>query len=253
MFGWHEMKWFYKPIGTAFLIGLLLCLYGVASGNAQTTYTTINAGKDSSVYNANGVYLTARNAVGGVLQPTHEVGLRASIYSIYRLFMYFVIPPLYNNTIVADSLCVHGDVDSSVTDFNVDILLASESKSVYADNDFSHFSGWQASGSYTGTVLNNTWNSSSYVAGYNKLVLNAAGTAAVTAAANDTLWVVLLSSKDYNATQPTTSEYINFSGNETAYRPYLAITYIASTGTIRSLLNPTYLYNNGDSVPITRP
>ena len=218
-------------------IGLMLAVFGGATGNAQT-YTTVNAGRDSSLSQSDATYLTARNQTYGSLTATNNIGQFIG-FGTSRTFMFFPLTSLTGATVLACSLYADGLTDYSTTDFTIDVLAAPTSKSVYTTADFINFDGWQTSGTYTGTILSNTWNSSSFSADWNVFVFNAAGNTTVQTACGDTLWIVMMSHEDYVASAPVDDEYIRISTNESATRPYLAFTYTTGwSGTIGNLTNP---------------
>ncbi len=203
----------------------MLALFGAVSGNAQTTSTAIGHG---AITNLNAVYLTARNATTGIgVESTFDTGQQGpGTFFVWRSFFAFPIGAL-TGTVAACSLYVDGHTDGSTTDFNIYLLNASGYKSEKTTADFDQFDGWQASGAYNGTILNNTWNSSSYSANWNIITFNQAGIDLLTTAANDTLWIVALSEEDYNASEPAAGEFVIFN-TVAAAAPYISFSY--STG-----------------------
>ncbi len=218
--------------------------------------TTVVTTNDCSIYSTDATYLTARNAVTGdaVGSVYLYVGQDSTGYYVYRPFLSFVIPDMA--TISAGSLFLEGNLDNSETDFNIQGFTATYSNPGVKE-DFDLFDGWQASGAYNGTVLNDTWNTKGYSDTWNEIVLNAAGLAAILAKKNDTFLIALLSEQDKAADDPTEHEYIIFESSTTSGKePYLYITYtVPSTGT-RTIVydkEPRYIWNNGSSVPIWKP
>ena len=191
--------------------------------------TTITAGAQSGyVRNANANYLTGRNSTSGNdASPNYiEAGQNYSTpnYYYHRGILNFAIPGM--SSCSACTLYVDGAFDESTTDFNVNIYGANAARPTLTTADFSKFNGWQSSGAYTGTVLNNTWNTSSYSGGWNAIVFNSAGLDSVVKCKGDTLWIATLSSRDVAGTQPTGVERVTFSSSPT---PYLSISYTVPT------------------------
>ncbi|MBT4482443.1 MAG: hypothetical protein HOC71_02055 [Candidatus Latescibacteria bacterium] len=145
---------------------------------------------------------------------------------IDRAFFAFEIPNLAS--VSACTLYCNGYSDVSTNDFDIYIHGANEARpEITGDRaDYSHFHGRQTGQVHNGTVLNNTWNSSSYSSGWNKFIFNSSGIDSVVNAASDTLWLCMISREDYDNSQPAveTGEFLYFEGlSENA--PYLALTY----------------------------
>lgn len=148
-------------------------------------------------------------------------------YYVFRAFASFVLSAM--SSLSAASLFLNGRTDESTTDFGIYLLTSTYSNPLVVA-DFDQFDGWQASGAYNGTVLNDTWNSSSYSADWNEIVFNAAGLAAILAKQNDTFKLVAISKEDYDNSEPTGPEDIRFESSLTVgEEPYLSITYTASS------------------------
>jgi len=212
--------------------------------------TTIISANFAKVYTSNADYATARNATTG--DYIGVLNLYVGQYDqdlIHRFFITIVIPDI--TTLTAASLFLNGSNDESTTDFDIYIHISTCNTPVDI-GDFDLFDGHQASGAYNGTILNDTWNTSSYSADWNEIVFNAAGLAAILAKKNDTFKLVAISSRDYAATAPSGAERVTFDGTQVpGNEPYLSITYTLSSGLeSRKSLTAPRLYSNGDNVPL---
>jgi len=204
-------------------------------------------------------YATARNAITG--DSTDGGELRIGLYSngtyfgFRRSFVSFAIPDMVS--VSAASFFGEGNNDSSITDFIIYILASSYSTPLVVQ-DYDQFDGWQASGAYNGTVLNNDWNSSSYSATWNEITFNAAGRAAILAAKTTTLKLALISKEDYDASVPVDNEYIYFDSSVTSGKePYLSITFtppvspptdFANTGATTTTLSYSWTDNSDNEL-----
>lgn len=202
------------------------------------------------INNSDAVYLTNRNDTSGWgafdLHTDIIIGQRLTSYTIWRSFIGIPIGDLSSATVSACTLYVSGDYDNSSADFNVNVYGANEARSSIDSGDYDSFDGWVSSGTYSGTSLNETWNTSSYSAAWNALVFNTAGVDSVIAASNDTLWVALISAEDATASAPVGDEYIVFDGagaTGSDYKPYLSIEYTTGwTGTVMGVENPDVIF-----------
>ena len=199
--------------------------------------TSINATNDSGLRNLNASYSTARNAT---IASNNEDGYRWKIgqtasYDIYRSFGSFAIPDM--TTLTAATLFIYGVTDYSTTDFNVYIHTSTHSTPILAD--FDQFAGWVSSGTYTGTILNNAWSSSSFLVGWNQITFNADGLAAILAKKNDTFKMAAISSRDYAETTPSGNEWLEFYGSVSGVVPYLSITYTTTAPPTVTTQEPT--------------
>jgi hypothetical protein len=145
-------------------------------------------------------------------------------YSLYRSFLAFPIPELGQAS--ACTLFVYSRWDQSLTDFDIYAVSASAYRSSLDDGDYTRFDGQQTGAALTGINLIDAWPTSSYQTGYNALVFNTTGLDSIEAAAGDTIWIALLSSRDYADIPPLQNEFVMFesSAHETA-KPYLSLTY----------------------------
>jgi hypothetical protein len=224
--------------------------------------TSVVATNDGYVYcSNNSTYDTARNTTVGDIAATDVLNIGqyyTSLYRIYRSFLAFAIP--YMTSITVASLYLWGYNDYSTTDFEVYLHTATHSNPIVVD-DFNNFDGWQATGAYNGTILNNTWNSSSMVeSGWIHIDMNAAGLSAILAKKNDTLKIVAISKEDYIDSAPTGAERIVFASSisEAGKEPYLSITFqLGSTSNIRSILSKdgviTPFMKDGVITPFMKP
>lgn len=235
------------------MVKVWMVLAMLFAGNAWGVTASVIATNNGAVYTSNGDYATGRNLTSGGTTDTATLRIGQSTgYTCRRGFCTFAIPTAA--TITAVSLFLYGKTDVSTTDFELYVLVSTYSATL-TDTDFPLFAGWAASGTYTGTVLNNTWSSASYSATWNELVFNAAGLAAVLAANSGTLKLAVISKEDYASSAPTNDEYINFETSGTVGKePYLAITYTLPSGASRTILSSngvaTPLKSNGTSSPL---
>jgi hypothetical protein len=229
------------------LNALLLALMLTAQpANADNVTASVQGIVDNFSFSS---YLPARDANGGFAASGYvSMGQQyaETAYQVKRGFLAFPIPA--GERIVSCSLFLNGWVDSSATDFAVDIVGANLARPTITTADYSRFNGRTVGSAHTGTVLNNTWNSSSYSADWNTITLNAAGIDSLNAAIGDTLWIALLSHKDYTASAPTGYEYIAFVPSPA---PYLSITRLPVSRNIPYSLTPTPLYDKSP-VPLYR-
>lgn len=229
------------------------------TGYAQTAVASFTASGHGFVQSVNSeeppVYLTARNAEDGTSIGTSDIRvgqyLSGGVFGIYRTFLCFPLKALSKKTVYACTLYVNGYMDQSATDFDLIVVDASAYKSTMDTADFSHFSGWAASGAYSITALNDSISSADYSADWNAIIFNASGLAAVQSALNDTLWIAILSSRDVSATEPSGIEYVNYDSPSDTNKPYLSIEYAADVPK-NAEVGSRYLWNNGDPVPIWR-
>lgn len=183
---------------------------------AQTGYLT----------NGNADYLTARNGVtasGIAAAGVWVVGQYTNVADEYieRMFATFPGAPIMAYA-TSCTLWVNGNWDESTTDFEINLYAARAYGPTLTVEDFPRFSGWAASGAYSATKLNETWDTSGYSADWNAIVFNAAGLDTLEACSGDTLRVALLSSRDVSATAPSGLERVSFVGTG-ATAPYLSI------------------------------
>lgn len=109
-----------------------------------------------------------------------------------------------NQIALACTLWVYHAGNYSTTDFNVYLLEATYGDEIDVD-DFNNFSGWASSGAYTGTVLNETWNTDGWVNGRMAIVFNTAGVRVVnglSAVATDTEDLDAYGKGTYDAVTP---------------------------------------------------
>ncbi len=218
-----------SSISLQFVVCVLLMSASVVSGQQLTS---VDAAGWAYVRSYDETYLTARNAENadavietGAVRVGQETG-----YQVHRSLIHFPLTTLAGVSVSACTLFVDGVQDQSETNFSVFVYQADTSGPTYGVEDFSHFSGWESSGTYDPTVsylMNVGWNTSGYSAGWNAITFASAGIATVQAALGDTLWIAMISSRDRNATTPTTYEFVEF---ENYPVPYLSIEYTTGWG-----------------------
>lgn len=154
-------------------------------------------------------------------------------YQVMRTFTAFPIPAMTSAT--KCTLYAWGSTNESDDDFNIVILSAHDSSPAYTVADYSHFDGRVTGGAHTGTALNETYSSTSFVLdGWNVFEFNAAGLDSLVAASGDTLWLAIISANDYTNTAPTEShnEYVVFDALEDeGHEPYLLFEYVPESVT----------------------
>ena len=221
-------------------IGLMLALFGVASGNAQT-YTQI-APTNPGYVNVSGVpgtFASKRDSTSGTgtAETTAQIGMLivSSNFAIYRSFATFQIPELASAD--ACTLYFYGSADNSDTDFEVYIHTASNYGTIDV-LDYIKFDGRTVGSAHTGSILNATWNSSSYSANWNKIIFNAAGLDTLKVYSGKPLYLAMISKEDYINSQPAGNERVTFLYVSSV--PYLALSYTPGgwSGTIGNLTNP---------------
>jgi hypothetical protein len=194
---------------------------------------SVAAGRDGRVSVTSGVsYAAARDAATGTESTLSiQVGQNFSTpnYTIYRGFLSFPIGDI--TSVSFAKIYLDGNTDNSTTDLEV-YVLGSTYGPTLAGGDYIAFDGRQTGGAHTGTVLNETWNSSSFSSNWNIITMNAAGRDSLYAARNDTLWLALISKEDYDNSAPTGSEYVAFSQSAAGISalPYLQFTYAPAAG-----------------------
>ena len=211
---------------------VLMMQRAVGIKKAAAAGRTVDVAADTSGYceNTSTVYATARDedASDTYEHTTLGVGQRfiASFHLVWRTFIGFEIPSISNITAV--SFNFYGNTNDTEVDFDMYIVGATDAAAELDVNDFSHFDGRQTGGVHNGTVLNDTWNTTSYSNELNTVNFNASGLDSVTAAIGGTLWVAIISREDYDNSSASLalSERIQMESHEhvTEY-PYLHITY----------------------------
>jgi hypothetical protein len=195
--------------------------------------SNVEATNDGYAYGYNFVYATSRDAATATGKSTVEMFVGqlltgGSIYITDRAFLSFDIPDM--SSISAASLFLEGAYDFSTTDFEIYIHTSTYSNPLVV-GDYPLFDGRQTGGAHTGTVLNNTWNSSSYSATWNEIEFNVSGLLSIINSSGATWKIALISKEDYNNSAPTGNEYLGFHASATADKePYLELTYEAAAG-----------------------
>lgn len=220
--------------------------------------TSITAINDGTVSRSSAVnYATARNTADGNGTDTTNlyVGQKTSEAQVYRSFLSFPIPSLESAD--ACTLYINGATDASTTDFIIYINLADNYNTI-GTGDYDAFDGWTSGSAHTGTILNDSWNSSSYSAAWNIIVFNSSGLSQVEGANTDTLHIALISKEDYDNSEPSNDEYIIFdSSSDSGTEPYLSLDYTPNDTSIQrkqKLYNITSqkLYDK-QNIPLYKP
>ena len=199
----------------------------------------------------NATYLTVRDGVGAVTGNTFNVGqyLSDGNYLVYRGFLCF---PGISTMTSAQACTLYACVqyDQSGTNFGVYIVGGRAWKSTLTSADYRNFNGWVTSGTYNGTILNDTWNTSSIVGDdtWQTIVFNSSGLDSLELASGDSLWIAGISSTDWEAVAPSDISYVNFYGAVTS-PPYISFTYEADGGGAPAI-KPSTHFRNKDGVPI---
>lgn len=106
-----------------------------------------------------------------------------------------------------------GQADYSDTDFDLQVFAGTwTSVTSSGGGIFNDFDGWQSLGAYTGTVLNETWNTSEYSATTkNKIRLNSTARDLIVTNTGAMLKLMILSKNDAdNSAAPTGNEFVQF-------------------------------------------
>ena len=202
--------------------------------------TSINIGSKSGHYrtgDTNVTYLNARNTAtkaARLNEITSHYRVGTQYYSAnfgYQSRSYLSFPMPSMSAVITCSLYVNG-YDNYNSDSLV-VVSASEIKTTIGDNPgwFSKFSGWASTGVYTGKILNSNI-AYTYSTGEMGFEFNAVGRDSVKAASGDTLWLALLSYRDYQNTIIATNNYSSFDSQNDI--PYLSYTY--SVGATEDIL-----------------
>ena len=190
-------------------------------------------------------YTDVRNdaACSSFATPTITVGQDyepgSTTYTNIRGFCQATIPSDLTSCEEA-TIWMQGAGDSSDTDFELVCVLGtwlSLGTGIVGDTAiFNDFTGWAASGAYSVTALNETFNTATdYLADddtlpdnerYNLLRFNAAGLTAVEDAAGSTLKIMILSSLDIANTAPTGDEFVQFTASNVELRLRYNTTYL---------------------------
>lgn len=166
-------------------------------------------------------YDSARNAyVGSWATPTITVGqqLSASVgYGVYVGYFQATIPAM--TTLEEATIYLKGLSDYSDTDFDIYLVEGNWTALSEENAMMNDYVGWAASGAYSLTQLNESYNSAEYVAydatkddneAYNLFRLNAAGKAYVLSKAGSVAKFMFVSKEHADNSAPTQNEYVNF-------------------------------------------
>lgn len=191
---------------------------GYISAEDASSYTTARDNTTADGLSANNV------VVGQTLTPD-------PLFRVMRSFLVFTLPTM--SAVEACSLYVKGaGADYSDDNFEMYIHTAPTYGGTLDTGDFDSFDGWVSGSAHTGTVLNETWNSSSFSSNtWHAIEFNSAGRDSILVYQESDIYITLISKEDYDRSEPSDKEYLSFlssfsEGNE----PYLSINYTSSTG-----------------------
>lgn len=175
-----------------------------------------------------GSFADARKATYGTAHNTSDlnVGIFTSNNRLFRTFLRYFIPSGIDS-IISAKIDAYGANDYSDTDFNIEAYAAYDSGYTYNQltGGFHRFYVWAASGSYGNSNYSDSWNSSTYQAGYGNLItFNQPGKDSVKAHSGDTLYVALLSGHDISNSLPNNNSAVFF--GDDAQSPRLIIEYV---------------------------
>lgn len=218
---------------------------------------TLAATNDQTLYAGGADYATGRDkeTADGAITTQISVGQNPVGHTVYRSFLTFALPSIHE--VLAETLYVDGKSDVSTTDFGIYIHTSTYSTPI-ATTDYDLFNGRKAGTSHTGAILNNTWNSSSYSAGWNAIVFNAAGLDTTEVHRDGAFKIALISKEDYDNSDPGgVTEYIDFENSTASGKePYLSLLYVPPLALTRTMIydkNPNMIWNNGEPIYIWKP
>ncbi len=201
------------------LLGNRFTLSTEASISPQREGTYDGAGRIYAESAPAGTYLSARNATTGTnfASPAIVAGRnyinQPDIYQVYRGYLQFTLPTGITSCEEA-VIELTGMGISPGASFTLDLVRGNWSALSSTTGIYNDFYNWAASGAYGITNYAETWTTAEYVAGTNKLRLNAAGRSLVVSSTGTTLKFMLLSSLDVlrslESEKPTTQEYVQF-------------------------------------------
>lgn len=119
------------------------------------------------------ITMLSSNDYSNAAAPSNNeyVGFYASSWNGYEPYLSI---NYVDSVAVACTLWVYHAGNYSTTDFNVYLVESTYGDEVDTD-DFNAFSGWGASGAYTGAILNETWNTSGWINGRMSIIFNTNG------------------------------------------------------------------------------
>jgi hypothetical protein len=238
---------------------LFIVLYILLSTRvfADTAYNPVGYYMGRVVREAEASHADARdNAVGDAIDSVTVYlgqGYNGTVHQNNRVFATFDIPDFGADSLVSAKLYFDGAADLSATNFNLYVIVSTQSGEL-ATSDYNDFDGWQASGAYNGSILNNTWNTSSYSANWNYVTFSDTGIDSINIYENSSITLSLLSSRDYGDTTQTQNEIIGIT-QDTIYLN-LITTPTTSSGVLRSSVlystTPQVLYDK-TRIPLWKP
>ncbi len=201
---------------------LTACLLAQMAHTMTNATAPLNAESGYIIANST-TYLTVHNATTGTVSAvTYRVGQNkiATTYYIYRNFFNFTIPAMVQ--CLACTLFVEGHTDSSTyNEFTVCVMGARAAHPTLVSGDYINYDGHAT---YDSTNALGKWHSSAFSTGWNKIIFNSLGRDSVETASEDTLWIALISNRDFSATAPTGGEMIGFD-YQAPRLPYLSFSY----------------------------
>lgn len=183
---------------------------------ASETATIANYGADTyaNIHNAGaGVYLSVNGTTLIVGQKSYSGGR----FGVYRGVLRFSLGNVPGTmTISGATLDLYGSADYSTTDFNV-AIVKTYPVGVPIYDDFDRFEGTDFGNLGSGSCSTGAWNT---------ITFNADGLAYLNSKLGTSeILLGIRSSRDIASTTPTGDEYFNFTGFNSAYVPYLTLTY----------------------------
>ncbi len=172
-------------------------------------------------------YAGARDGAGNVTMTTSITAGQSNTggaYYVLRGFFEFPIPGLSSVSIC--TLYLNGGFTDVAVDYEIYIHGAAEYAGTLENAAFTKFDGRQTGAAHDGTILNETWDTSSYSTNWNTIVFNAAGIDSVEVAQGNTLYIALISSDDFDnsAIAENTFNRVNFdSSADSGKEPYLSL------------------------------
>ena len=199
----------------------------------SSLFTESEAIRDGRIAPASSNYSAVRDTTAGYtnanMVSVGQTKQSETFYSVKHSFFQFPLPELMSS-VLACTLYVYGSDNQSTTDFEIYIHGANAYRPLLANPDYINFNGRRTGQAHNGTVLNDTWNSSSYSATWNQIIFNAAGLDSMEATGPDTLAVAMISKEDFDNSAPTGNEYVVFeSSSEAGKEPYISFSYVGAS------------------------
>ncbi len=168
------------------------------------------------IYAEGALYLTVRNSATGTnfASPAIVTGRNyisaTTMYQVYRGYLQFSLASGITSCEEA-VLELTGMSSNTNQTFSLYLVQGNWTALSQTTGIFNDFEDWDLTGEYGVTNLIETFSSTEFTTGTNKLRLNAAGKALIVSGTGTTIKFALLSSRDVlNSTAPTSQEYIQF-------------------------------------------